>query len=232
MNPAFEATRSFAAMPEPGAVVASRFARRLLGVCLGLLLPRQFARMQRMGRADALGHIDRRTGLYNQAGLMACAGEMLSRARAEGRNLSVLVIEFSDLREVHEIYGQGVSRKLIARLVRKLTSLAGANGLVGRTGVAQFTVVLPMRRENALRAIQRVLGKPARIEFDAGDDEIVLVPELVLDCTNSGTDSIDALWRDLCAEVTRLQKSELRRQHYLQRERERHSRPMSLPART
>ncbi len=202
-----------------------------LAVCLAWLLPRAASRLHRLVRASADGAIDRRTGFYNRDGFIDAADDMLSRAQAEGRSLSVLVIEFNDLREVHEIYGPAISRRLIAKLVRKLGGLAGAHGLAGRTGPAQFTVVLPMPRGKALRAVQRVLGKPARIEFDAGDSEIVLVPDLLLDCSDGGTQDMEALCREMSNELARMQKDELRRQQYLQRSRERHSRPMSLHSR-
>ncbi|MDB5873972.1 MAG: regulator protein domain-like protein [Ramlibacter sp.] len=209
-----QATAPFALLLRPPRLVA------LAAAITELFLPQ-----------EAKGGIDQRTGLYNFEGLMGAADEMLARARAEGRPLSVVVIEFSDLREVHEIYGHKVSRKVIAKVVGKLRAVAGMRGLAGRTGTEQFTLVLPMRRDKALQAIQRVLGKPARIEFDAGDSEIVLVPDLVLDSTDAATESMQVVWQEMCQEMATTRKVELRRQHYLQRERERHSRPMALPSR-
>jgi diguanylate cyclase (GGDEF)-like protein len=208
MNPAFEATRSFEAPALPGS--------SLLGLFLAWFQQPRAALK------------DRHTGLFNRGGLMDAANKMLAKARAEARPLSILVIEFNDLREVHEIYGSSVGRKLVAKVVNRLTALAGSHGLVGRTGSAQFTIVLPMPREKALLAVQRVLGSPARIEFEAGDSEIVLVPEMMLDCTDAETESMAALWREDCLDLSRMQAREQRRQNHLQRERERHSRPMAF----
>jgi diguanylate cyclase (GGDEF)-like protein len=173
---------------------------------------------------------DRSTGLYNRAGLFAAAQEAM-RTRAPGTPVSVVVLDVEDLREVFQIYGSGTARKVGAKLVRRLRGMAGWQGLAGRTGKAQFTVVLVgANEEKATRIVQRALGKPARIEFDAGDSEIVLVPELLVDLADPGADSIQPLYREMVQELARIQKEERRWLHFLTSERERHSRPMSLPS--
>lgn len=218
MPPAFQATVTFA--PEFGAdgdAVASRWpawTRRLL---------RSFRTIPEEAR-------DRSTGLYNRAGLFAAANEA-TQARGAGLPVSMVVLDFADLREVYQIYGNAVARKVVERTVRRLRSLAGSRGFAGRTGPTQFTLVLPgATRDEAVRRIQRALGKPARVEFDAGDSEIVLVPDLLIDTAEPGA-AVQALYRQMCGELARIQTNELRRLNWLASERERHSRPMSLPAR-
>ena len=174
-------------------------------------------------------HMDPSTGLYNFEGLMSAADELLAPARRDGRPLTVIVIEFSDLREVRQLYGHAVSRKVVTNVVRKLQAVAGRRGLAGRTGAEQFTLVLPTGRDRALQSLERVLGKTARIEFDGGDDEIVLVPDVAVDSTDAATECVQPLWDEMCRDLTQRHAHELRRQHCLQRERERHSRPMALP---
>jgi GGDEF domain-containing protein len=110
--------------------------------------------------------------------------------------------------------------------------VAGSRGFAGRTGPTQFAVVLPgVTEEKAIRRVQRVLGKPARVEFDAGDSEIVLVPDLLVDGCEAGEIDVQDVYRDMCRELARVQKVELRRLNWLASERERHSRPMSLSPR-
>ena len=191
---------------------------RLVAAVAGLFPPRL-----------APDRIDSPTGLFNFGGLMSAADELLAPARRDGRPLTVIVIEFSDLREVHQLYGHAVRRKVIANVVRKLQAVAGRRGLAGRTGAGQFTLVLPTGRDRALRSLERVLGKTARIEFDGAGDEIVLVPELAVDSTDAATESIQPLWDEMCRDLAARHEHEVRRRHCLQRERERHSRPMALP---
>ncbi|MEJ6023408.1 GGDEF domain-containing protein [Ramlibacter sp. PS4R-6] len=217
MIPAFEATAAFAPslMPaerEQALPLASRWLRRLL-------------RPQSAAAPDAM---DRSTGLFNRAGLFAAAKDE-QRRRGAGVPVSAIVLEFSDLPEVRDIYGAAIARKVVDRLVRRLRSVAGAQGLVGRTGPMQFTVVFVGAGEGkALKQLQRGLGQPARVEFDAGDSEIVLVPEFVVDEMEPGAPSLRGLYGDMARELARMQMDERRRLNYLTSERERHSRPMAI----
>jgi diguanylate cyclase (GGDEF)-like protein len=219
VNPAFQATATFA----PVAHMPSRIRPSRAGEWLRSI----FAPVGRIPEE----HIDRSTGLYNRAGLFAAANELL-RSRAADAPVSAILIDFADLREVRDIYDNAIAGKVVDRMIRRVRCVAGRRGLLGRTGPSQFTVVLPdAAAERALRCLQRGLGKPARVEFDAGDSEIVLVPDLVIDTAEPGEDRIQPLYRDMCGELARIRNDERRRMKRLTSERERHSRPMSLPPR-
>jgi len=195
-----------------------------------LLLAMKFgAVMRRPDETLESGRIDSATALYNHAGFIAHGDEMLAACRSDGRPLSVVVFDCADLLEVRRIYGSTMARKLTARIVRKLGALSADRGLAARTGVTEFTVVLPgMGREKALAAIQRVLGSPMRVELDTGDSEIVLVPDFLVETAGSDTASVGELHTELRRELALQHDREQRRQHRLTRERERHSRPMGI----
>ncbi|HTH81071.1 MAG TPA: diguanylate cyclase [Ramlibacter sp.] len=189
--------------------------------------PDWMQRLLRPMRPASGGAIDRSTGLYNRAGLFAAARDAIHR-RAADAPVGMVVLEFTDLREVYQIYGSAVARKVVARIIRRLKVVQGSRGFTGRTGPSQFTVVLPgSTEENAMKQVQRALGNPARVEFDAGDSEIVLVPHLLVDSAEPGTPAQD-LYREMSLELSRIQKNEMRRLHWLTSERERHSRPMKF----
>jgi len=195
-----------------------------------LLLAMRFGSVMR-GPDEALesGRIDHSTELYNMAGFEVHGGELLAACRRENRPLSVAVFDCADLLEVRTIYGSRITRKLMARISRKLMTLCADQGLAARTGPAEFTVVLPgMNREKALAAIGRVLGTPMRIELDAGDSEIVLVPSFLVKTAGPDVAGVEDIYQELRRELTQIDQQEQRRQHYLQRERERHSRPMGV----
>jgi diguanylate cyclase (GGDEF)-like protein len=217
MDTAFQATATFTSQFQPagGDATPSRW-------------PEWMRRLVQSVRTIPEDSLDRSTGLYNRGGLFAAANEAMRR-RPEA-SVSMIVLDFADLREVWQIYGHAVARKVVGRIIRRTRALAGARGFAGRTGPTQFTVILPgVTEDKAIRQVQRALGKPARVEFDAGDSEIVLVPDLFVDEAGSGT-PVQTLYRDVCRELARIQKEELRRLNYLTSERERHSRPMSIPA--
>jgi diguanylate cyclase (GGDEF)-like protein len=208
MNPALAATVNFM----PMAPIAGGWLR-------SIFMP---------GRSIPADHCDRSTGLYNRAGLFAATDEIL-QSRGGDLPTSVIVIEFADLSEVYDIYGAAIARKVVARIVSRLRNVAGRSGLVGRTGPVEFTIVLPgAQGDKALRSVQRGLGMPACVEFDAGDSEIVLVPELLIDTAQSAHERIPSLYREMCRELSRIRKDEDRRLHWLTSERERHSRPMMV----
>jgi GGDEF domain-containing protein len=197
-----------------------------------LLLATRFgAVMRRPDETLENGRIDGSTAMYNEVGFTAYGDEMLAACRRDGRPLSVVVFDCADLLEVRDIYGSRIARELRTRIVRKLCALSADRGLAARTGPAEFCVVLPgMGPDKARAAIQRTFGNPMRIELDAGDSEIVLVPDFLVETAGADTASVGGLLGDLRLELTRLQAREQRRQHHLQRERERHSRPMGLAA--
>jgi GGDEF domain-containing protein len=219
VNPAFEATATLDPADcgcVPHAPAPSRWPAWMRRLAMPLREPEGDAR-------------DRSTGLYNRAGLFAVIAEAIRMDRGD-KALGMVVVEFSDLHEVYQIYGATIARKVVARIVRRLRSIAGLRGFVGRTGTAQFTIVLPgMTQERACRAVQRALGLPARVEFDAGDSEIVLVPHILVDEVEPEGGSIQPAYQAMCRELARMQKDECRRLRWLTSERERHSRPMSLP---
>ncbi|MBC5766708.1 diguanylate cyclase domain-containing protein [Ramlibacter albus] len=184
------------------------------------------------GRSPAAREfLDTTTGLGNHGGLAGIGQPMLDAARRDGRPFSIVVLDFSELTEVREIYGTETARRVVQRVVRKLRLLAGPRGAALRTGRTEFTVLLPgANRDAACAAVHRVLGKPSRVEFDAGDCEIVLVPEIVADNVANDGESLVEVHDEISRGLAKARHDEMRRVQWLQRERERHSRPMALPA--
>jgi GGDEF domain-containing protein len=172
-------------------------------------------------------HTDTCTSLYNYRGLLIHAEELVARYRRQGRAVSLVVFDCSDLMAAREVYGSATTRKLIDYTVQKFKALAGRNGLAARTGPAQFTVALPLGREHVMQELVRVLGSPARIEFDSDGSEIVLVPNFLVGSLTDGA-SVGKLHATLTLQLSRLQQEEQRRHSYLQRKREQHSRPAAL----
>lgn len=183
---------------------------------------------RRSGQPDATGG-DGTTLLYNLDGLMAQGNILLARCRGERRELTLAVFNCDDLVEARQVYGSRTGRKLIDCIVGKMTLLAGDRGLAGRTGATQFSVVLPMGRDKALQAIERVLGNPGRIELEGGNSELVLVPNVMVEAVPE-TASLERLFTALCRGLARLHEQEQLRHRYLQRERQRHSRPVPVQA--
>ena len=172
---------------------------------------------------------DSRTMLYNQPGLLAHGETLLATCRGERRDLTLAVFDCDDLLEARQIYGNATGRKLIACIIARMALLAGERGLAGRTGPTQFSVLLPMGRDQAIEAIERVFGNPGRIELEGGNSELVLVPNIMVEAV-SITGSVELLFAALCRGLKRVREEEQLRHRQLERERQRHSRPMPVQA--
>jgi GGDEF domain-containing protein len=208
--------------------LSSLAARGAFLLILPMLLAMKLGSLsrRRAARADQ-DRTDSSTALYNRSGLLAHGKLLLATCRGERRELTLAVFDCCDLLEARAIYGNRTSRKLVDSIVRKLKLLAGPEGLAARTGPTQFAVAMPMSREKAVQAIERVLGNPSRFELEGCKSEIVLVPDLMVEAIPvAGT--VERMFAALCRGLARIREEEQLRQRYLQRERERHSRPMSI----
>src|SRR5438105_10701607 len=125
VNPAFEATATF----------ASPFAPRSAAASSPSGAPAWLRALFEALRRTPAQACDRSTGLYHRSGLFAAANEII-QARVSPGAVCMVVVEFADLREVCDIYGTAIARKVVAKLVRRLRVAAGWRGLVGRTGPA------------------------------------------------------------------------------------------------
>jgi GGDEF domain-containing protein len=180
-----------------------------------------------LGRfSGAPSRVDSLTRLHSEVGMMVAGDRMLAKAREAEEPLSIAVFSFPDLVEVRSIYGNQTCSELIRKLVRDLRRLPNTGGIAARSGPTEFTVVFPNRDiDDVQEAVEHVLGHPACFEFESGDDEIVLVQDLIIR-TAGNSDSFAGLHGASSAALAEQQQQERLRREQLQRERERHSRPM------
>ena len=166
----------------------------------------------------------RRTDLLDHEGLLAAGNRLL--ARAPDSSASLVVFDFEDLAELREVYGRRARRRAAQQVADDLRLVAGAQGLVARTGRAQFTLLLPdCHRQQALDRATRVLGSPCRVELDLDGGEAVLVPDLLIDEFTAANGGLAALQQQLGARLAAHRRHRQLREQYLRRSRERYTRP-------
>jgi len=165
------------------------------------------------------------------ASCLAVVGDaMLQKARKKNQPLSVVVFDFSDLPELQIIYEGQVPRDLGRTIANMLQNVAPAKGTVVRTGSTRFAVLLPnFDTRKTLRAVHAAFGKACCLEFALGDNEILLIPDYLVKTIRSDKESVEEVCEVLGGDIRRTQLHAKRRQIYLRRERESHSRPMTLP---
>lgn len=164
----------------------------------------------------------------------ACAAfrrgdEFLQRWRRDRVTVTVLLFELHDLAELECVFGSGAAREAIEQATTRLERIAGRQGSVLRTGPTLFTVLLPdTDKEDALDLLRGAFGQSCSLELEADGEDVVLVPEFALRILSTETLPLVDVHHGLCCEIRQGRAREQQRQEYLQRERESHSRPMTL----
>ena len=139
------------------------------------------------------------------------------------------MFDLNDLPELESVFGAAIAREVTTQVVFKLQAMAGSRGVVIRTDATVFSVLMPgYGRDRARQANERTMGSPCCIELDADDHEIVLVPDFKVQTMRPDWSTLSEVYADLLREIAAAQHLERRRQRYLQRERESHTRPADL----
>jgi hypothetical protein len=133
------------------------------------------------------------------------------------------------LPELQNVYQGEVPRDLGPTIGARLRSIAPAKGAVVRTGPTTFTVLLPnFDTRRTLLAVYGAFGKACCLEFAQDGSEMLLLPDFVVKTVRGGTESVEDVYQVLYRDLLKAQRHTERRQHYLRRERESHTRPMTL----
>lgn len=166
----------------------------------------------------------------NDTNRLAIVGNaMLQKTRKKNQPLSIVVFHFSDLPELQIVYEGQVPWDLGPTIEKMLQSVAPTKGAVVRTGPTTFTVLLPnFDTRRTLRAVYEAFGKACCLEFAEGDSEMLLLPDYVVKTVRRGSESVEDVYQVLYGDLIKAQLHTERRQLYLRRERESHTRPMTL----
>lgn len=165
-----------------------------------------------------------------KASLLELGEAMLRQSRRDHEPLSLLVFELDDLPELEAVFGQHLTRMVLAKTTTCLRCLAMRRGLAAWTTPTIFTAVVPgVTGDRIATALEATLGPACCIELESGEDEILLVPEYRVQ-TVGQTESLQQAYDAAYREITKARLDRQRREHYLTRERESHSRPAPLQA--
>jgi diguanylate cyclase (GGDEF)-like protein len=106
----------------------------------------------RGARVDAL------TGLLGARALRGRLAEEIVRARRYQRPLSLGVLAIDDFAAIESLHGFKSSDELIAAFARRLGETSRSHDLIGRSGPAEFVMILPdTEPEDARRGLERLL---------------------------------------------------------------------------
>ncbi|MBX3659294.1 MAG: diguanylate cyclase [Ramlibacter sp.] len=212
-----------------GSQTLTRTGAPAQGARLGAVVRWLGSLLRRPAGQTAKDQCDASTGLYNQPGFLVEGDRTLAACARAHQPASLVVFDCADLHELRALYGAVISRRVMARLIARLTDIAGERGLVARTAPTEFALLLPgAGRDKAIAAIRRVLGRSGCVEYDGGDSEIVVVPDFLVEVVCQDDGLLGAALVRMRRDLRQRRSHEAHRQQYLTRERERHSRPANL----
>lgn len=150
MATALKAMRMYAALARSRAEL-ERYAQRI---------ERQRAKLRQQARAlRRMATIDGLTGVCNYARLQESFDRLLTRARADGAFLSVLLGDVDDFKRLNDTYGHLVGDQALKAVGRALRLGCRPGDVVGRYGGDEFMVLAPNATPQDAEGIARRLAE-------------------------------------------------------------------------
>lgn len=160
--------------------------------------------------------------------LLSVVGEkMVAAARASGQPITLVVMQVYDLPEVELVFGRSAAEEVIDEVMTQLTRMAARKGFVVRSKADTFALLIPgMNAQATMAALGARFGRPCAIEFELGEDEILLVPDVKVHTLDAG-ESLREVYTRVGRLIARERGREQLRCEYLRSEREAHT-PIGL----
>lgn len=140
----------------------------LLGSVLLLVLV-WFAlrQVRRMRALDMLAMTDPLTGVANRRRIEHVTRTAISRARVDGRDLTVLTFDIDNFKRVNDSYGHEVGDHILVRVTNACDAALRQFDQLGRIGGEEFLVVLPDTPLDAgLQVAERLRASVATLSLD------------------------------------------------------------------
>lgn len=194
-------------------------------VCLGAIIlvvgKRNKAEPAVPSQQNAVG--ERKSWDDTKAAFARMADGLVADSQRKQQPFTIVVLEQSDLLELSAIFGRDVAQQLVSKMARTLQNISPAKGIVVRTDATVFTVLLPgFSRLVASTALKRALGDTLSFECDAGNEEVVLVPNFLIRTIEGDSPPVAQVYEQMCSAIARARAQEERRQLYLRQEHESH----------
>ena len=114
---------------------------------------------------------DPKTGLSNFEHFSQQFTEALRVARKRGTDLSIVMVDLDDLRQVNNRHGHLAGDRLLKGVADVVAEMANGDGVAARFGGDELCILLPDRSPAAARELAEVVRKRvAALEFDFTDD--------------------------------------------------------------
>lgn len=143
-------------------------------------------------RLDIAVNTDPLTGLLNRTGLEREVMSELTRCRAAGQELMILLADLDDFGRINNTLGHGVGDLILVSAARRIGETVRHQDLVGRCGVDCFVIVMPgIAAEEAETIAENIRLAIGRDVIQAGDHTICATASLGLTAVSSTALSFD-----------------------------------------
>jgi diguanylate cyclase (GGDEF)-like protein len=114
--------------------------------------------LNNVSRLQQLVFIDSRTQIFNKAFFEIQFQNILARARREGRQMALAIIDVDDFKKFNSRYGYAGGDQVLGRVAQTLKSQVRPFDCVARWGGEEFTIVLapPVEHDDALAVCDRL----------------------------------------------------------------------------
>lgn len=143
-----------------------------------------------------LSHRDYLTGLYNRRYFNKIAQELIKKAAAENKQLSVIMIDIDRFKNINDTYGHTVGDNVIKSLASLLENNIRDDAIVSRFGGEEFAILLPSTDKEAALIIAE---KIRRVTEDSA--LAIANHENIKFTISSGVDSINIESADNISEL-------------------------------
>lgn len=132
-------------------------------------------------RMEQLANIDELTGVLMRRAFMARANALLQEAVANGKSLSIAVLDIDEFKAVNDAFGHAVGDRILSHVASVVSTRLRSGDLFGRLGGEEFAIVLVDARKadaaammDELRlAVERSPRDGVRCTFSAGVEGVM-----------------------------------------------------------
>lgn len=151
--------------------------------------------------AQKMKWTDDLTGLRNKNAYLAEVPQMLAMEKRDGKNCSMLVIDFDHFKWVNDEFGHDAGDQALKRMAELLNESVRSSDIVFRYGGEEFVIFLPATdalgaKKLAEKIRTKIAGEKFTIKYKEGGEEKEAILHKTISIGCAGTDQFKKEWNE------------------------------------